>query len=299
MSPLILAALSSALQAQFNYVTNGGGIAITGYTGPGGAVAIPGTLNGLPVLIVGEGVSPVFNTGVTAVTIPGTVFQISPWAFDNVSSLASVTIPGSVTSIGDSALADCTKLTSITILDSVTNIGSYAFLADRSLTNATILDGLTSQGIWAFSGCTGLTSLTMGASLTDIGYAVFVFDTGLASVCFTGNAPSADVSIFDGDNHATVYYLPGATGWGQTLASRPAVLWDAQVLPGSFGIHENQFGFNITGSSNLVVVIEASTNLTDPTWYPLQTNTLNGTLLFFTDPQWTNYANRFYRLTWP
>ena len=64
-------------------------------------------------------------------------------------------------------------------------------------------------------------------------------------------------------------------------------------------IKSNQFGFNITASSNLVVVVEASTNLANPTWYPLQTNTLNGNPLYFTDPQWTNFGSRFYRVTWP
>ncbi len=65
------------------------------------------------------------------------------------------------------------------------------------------------------------------------------------------------------------------------------------------GVRTNQFGFNITGSSNLLVVIEASTNLANPNWYPVQTNTLNGSTLYFTDPQWTNYGSRFYRVTWP
>ena len=33
--------------------TNNGTITITGYTGPGGAVTIPGTINGLPVTSIG------------------------------------------------------------------------------------------------------------------------------------------------------------------------------------------------------------------------------------------------------
>jgi len=64
-------------------------------------------------------------------------------------------------------------------------------------------------------------------------------------------------------------------------------------------VRTNQFGFNITGSSNLVVVTEATTSLANPTWSRLQTNTLNGSLLYFTDPKWTNYPSRFYRVTWP
>ena len=74
------------VQAQFNYTTNNGTITITGYTGPGGAVAIPDTINGLPVTRIGDS------------------------AFDGETSLTSVTIPNSVTSIGEEAFSCCTSL---------------------------------------------------------------------------------------------------------------------------------------------------------------------------------------------
>ena len=38
----------------YTYTTNNGTITITGYTGPGGAVTIPGTINGLPVTSIGD-----------------------------------------------------------------------------------------------------------------------------------------------------------------------------------------------------------------------------------------------------
>ena len=44
------------------------------------------------------------------------------------------------------------------------------------------------------------------------------------------------------------------------------------------------------------LVIEASTNLAD--WWPLFTNTTPTNLVFFTDPDATNYARRFYRAVW-
>jgi hypothetical protein len=64
-------------------------------------------------------------------------------------------------------------------------------------------------------------------------------------------------------------------------------------------VRTNQFGFNITGTTNAVVVVEASTNLTNPTWSRLGTNILNGGASYFNDPQWTNYSGRFYRLSLP
>jgi hypothetical protein len=50
---LMLLTLPAPLQAQFTYTTNNGAITITQYTGPGGAVVIPDTINGLPVTAIG------------------------------------------------------------------------------------------------------------------------------------------------------------------------------------------------------------------------------------------------------
>jgi hypothetical protein len=90
-------------------------------------------------------------------------------------------------------------------------------------------------------------------------------------------------------------------GWGSTFDGVPTALWQPQVQTSddSFGVRTNQFGFNMTWASGQVVVVEAATNLVSPTWLPLQTNTLTAGASYFSDPQWTNYPNRFYRLRSP
>jgi hypothetical protein len=108
--------------------------------------------------------------------------------------------------------------------------------------------------------------------------------------------------VFDGDNNATVYYLQGTTGWGPEFqGGRPIVLWNPQVQANdaSFGVRTNRFGFTITGTSGLVIVVEACTNLANSIWSPLQTITLTSGESYFSDPQWTNYHARFYRLRSP
>jgi hypothetical protein len=101
----------------------------------------------------------------------------------------------------------------------------------------------------------------------------------------------------------TIYYLPGTTGWAAFAAANdvPVAVWQPQALTsdGSFGVQNNQFGFNINWASGLTVVVEACTDLANPVWSPLQTNTLTGSSLYFSDPQWTNYPARFYRITTP
>jgi hypothetical protein len=61
----------------------------------------------------------------------------------------------------------------------------------------------------------------------------------------------------------------------------------------AFGVTSGLFGFDVSGLSGASVIIEASTNL--QTWIPLQTNQLNGGLLYFSDPQPPTNARLFYR----
>ena len=232
---LALLALPAVVQAQFNYTLNNGAITITGYTGPGGDVTIPATINGYPVTSIGS------------------------YAFYGINSLTSVTIPNSVTSIGSYAFEYCTSLTSVTIPNSVTGIAAQAF-----------------------DSCTSLTG-----------------------VYFQGNAPSlGGLNVFYNDANATVYYLPGTTGWGATYGGLPTALWflpNPLILnfgPG-FGVQSNRFGFIISWATNNPVVVEASTDLGHPVWSPVATNTLTGGSCYFSDPQWTNYPSRFYRIHSP
>jgi hypothetical protein len=136
-----------------------------------------------------------------------------------------------------------------------------------------------------------------------------VFDNcgNLTNVYFLGNSPTPtnDLSVFrsiygnSGYDTATVYYLPGTTGWGSRFDGLPTVLWLPQVQTSgaSFGVQTNQFGFDINWVNGQTVVVEASTNFVY--WQPVQTNTLTTGSAYFSDPQWTNYPTRFYRLRSP
>jgi uncharacterized repeat protein (TIGR03803 family) len=270
-------------QAHYSYTTNSGKITITGYTGSGGAVVIPSTINGLQVAYLG------------------------PNAFNGCTSLTSVTIPNSVTSIAEAAFFSCTSLTNVTIGSGVTSIGYDAFNGCGSLARITIPNNVTSIGEWLFGWCSSLTSVTIGTGLASIGDYAFYTCSSLGGVFFVGSAPSlGGAHVFEGDNNATIYYLPRTnTGWGTTFGSRPTRLWPEVE---GFGVRTNRLGFTIIGTSNLVIVVEACTNLGNPcSWFSVGTNTLtNGCSYFtggssyFTDPQrTTNYPARFYRLRSP
>jgi hypothetical protein len=265
-------------------------------------------------------------SGLTSITIPNSVTSIGDEVFLGCSSLTSInvdaanpayssmngvlfdkpqatllqfpeglggsyTIPNSVTSVGEEAFYG-SGLTSVTIPGSITSIGQEAFFDCYNLTNAVIDNGVTSIGVDAFA-VTSLTSVTIPSSVTSIGQEAFFDCTSLTTAYFLGNEPPDDGTVFNGDP-ATVYYLSGTTGWGSTFGSVPAVLWNPQAItPGFAG---GQFGFNLIGPTNAVIVIEACTNLSHPVWLPVSTNTLSALgASAFSDPQSGGYPIRFYR----
>jgi hypothetical protein len=121
-------------------------------------------------------------------------------------------------------------------------------------------------------------------------------------VYFEGNAPATVPPLFSDDDNVTVYYLAGTTGWDSPFAeSLPPTLWNAQVRTSSanFGVQTNRFGFNISGTTNIPIVVEACTNLANARWTPLQSCAITNGLIYFSDAQWTNYPARFYRIRSP
>jgi hypothetical protein len=219
-------------------------------------------------------------TGSLAVTIPDIVdgdpvISIGVAAFGNCYEVTSVTIPNSVTCIGDAAFDSCSALTSISIPSNVASIGELTFGFCTSLTNITIPNSVTNIGDLAFSYCTNLTNIT-----------------------FFGNAPALGSYVFNSiATGATVYYYYGTSGWSSNYGGLPTVeLFNPPQINSvgsNVGVQSDAFSFTVTGGSNQTIVVEGSTNLVN--WQPVWTNTLSGTNVVFTDPQWSNYPSRFYR----
>jgi hypothetical protein len=146
-----------------------------------------------------------------------------------------------------------------------------------------------------------LTSIMIGNSVTRIGDMAFYNCFRLNAVIFQGNAPSLGSYVFFNDPTTRVYYLPGTTGWALTFGGLPTAVWNPVIQasgPG-FGVGKNGFGFTITGTPGIPIVVEASISLPTPGWTSLQTCTLTNGSIHFSDPQWPNYPTRFYRVRWP
>ena len=236
----------------------------------------------------------------TSATLGNGVTSLADYLFW-ASGLASITIPNTVTNLGRAVFADCGSLRTIVIPDSVTSAGAYTVSGSASLTNVTIGSGLTSISERFFYNCPSLLSITIPAGITNIGAAAFATWGPLSAVYFKGNAPSFVIDLFAANFNVTNYYLPGTTNWGTTYAARPTALWRAKVQSSGagFGVRSNRFGFNVLWASGMRVVIDGCSSLANPVWTPLQTNTLITDTFYFSDPNWTNYPTRLYRIRSP
>ena len=279
-----------------------------------------------------------FCLGLTNVTMTASIISIGDRAFFSCWNLSGFTMPQQVASIGTSAFAFCYSLPTITIPASVTNIGAGAFTQCSGMTGINVdaynsfyssVDGVLfdkSQTVIlrypepragrykipntvrnidgdAFTYCSGLSSVTIPGSVTNIGYFAFYRCDTLTSAYFEGNAPSSDEPFGDPNarDWATIYYLPGSTGWGPVTYDLPTALRQplVQITAPSFGVGTNGFGFTVSWADGMTVLVEASTNLISHSWIPLATNTLSSGSSYFSDPQWGKYSQRLYRVRKP
>jgi hypothetical protein len=240
--------------------------------------------------------------GLTSVVVPDTVTSMGESVFYECMGLTNLTIPGSLSVIPNYALENCTNLGNVIILDGVTDIGFAAFRWCSALTKVLISSTVTNIDNSVFSGCTSLTNVTIGSGVSTIDFYAFLGCSNLLNVYFTGNAPATITGGFSGDN-VTLYYLPGTLGWSNTLGPDffgyqiPSVLWNPSITVAS--TQHGQFIFDISGTKDIPIVVEASTSLPGGTWVPLMTGTLTNGLLRFIDSSRTNYMSRFYRIGSP
>jgi len=175
--------------------------AIAGYLGSNSDITVPATIDGIPVISIGD--RAFAYSSLTNVTIPNSVTTIGASAFEFCGALTNVTIPASVTKIGVGALA-CPSLTNITVQVGnplYSSVNGVLFYENQTTIiqcpaglggNYTIPNSVTNIGDEAFDGCFRLTSVAIPNSVTTIGDSAF---TG--SFLYTVTIPDNVTSIGD------------------------------------------------------------------------------------------------------
>ena len=204
----------AATSSDYDYqVLDDGTAEITDYTGPGGDIVIPDTIDGYTVTTIGnEAFS--WCTALTSIDIPDSVTTIGDEAFYSCDALATVNLGNGVTTIGDRAFFGCDALSTVNLGNGVTTIGDDAFYSCEALTSIEIPDSVTTIGEGAFEFCDALTTVNLGNGVTTIGDWAFYNCSALTNIDIPDSVITISDSAFeDCDALTTVYYAGTQEQW--------------------------------------------------------------------------------------
>jgi len=258
---LLVSAVASADQyGDFTYTTNSGYAEITGYTGAGGSMVIPGAIDGMPVRIADNAFRDLKT--ITDVVISNGVTRIGSRAFDSC-SLVNVAIPATVSDIGwrafafDAYTADANptniavdagnasysstngvlfnksrtlliqcpggKTGSYAVPSGVTTIDNSAFRYCTLLTSVTLPEGVQEIRSTAFFGCSDMVALSLPSSLTAIRSTAFMNCGSLTNLVISANVTVIEDAAFSGCDSLASITVDGSN---TTYASTNGVLFN-------------------------------------------------------------------------
>ena len=155
---------------------------ITGYNGNVSALIIPETLDGYPVVAIGNS------------------------AFRNKTALRSVVIPDSVVSIGAGAFARCTTLSNVQLSKNLNKMGAIAFGGctylslieiPKSLESCGANSSSSTYGEGPFDGCTGLKQVRFEEGVTRVASNLFNACGGLETIVIPNTVTSINSCAFN------------------------------------------------------------------------------------------------------
>lgn len=156
----------------------------------------------------------------------------------------------------------------------------------------------------------GLWNVTIPDTVIGIGSFSFNYCSGLQYACFEGNVPTGpgNAVIRVAPAMTNVFYVPGTAGWEQTYSGIPTAPCVAceplsflprlnpPLLLGNGGL---QFRFTYPSGASFTVFAASNVALPFDQWTDLgaAVETPPGSGQYqFTDPQTTNYVQRYYRV---
>ena len=151
----------------------------------------------IPSTVTKIGTYSFYSTGITEITIPESVTEISKNAFSYSNKLVKVTLPSSLTKLADSVFNWCSSLTTVNIPKSLTSVGSYA-LSGTAIESIVLPETVTELGDGAFSYCTKLTSVNIPEGITEIGMFTFNKCKALTSLHIPASVKKMYSDVFYG-----------------------------------------------------------------------------------------------------
>ncbi len=123
------------------------------------------------------------------------VYDVSPYAFENLSGVDKVVISEGIERIDENAFSGC-DLKTLMLPESLLSIEYNAFADCLSLKEITFAEGLDYIGVNAFAGCTNLRNVILPDSVTEIDYDAFFDCNALESVYIGRNLKYMSGNVF-------------------------------------------------------------------------------------------------------
>ncbi len=141
--------------------------------------------------------------GGSSYTVPATVTELAPFAFESCTNLTDIVLPSTLRNIGAWAFAN-TGLTAMNMPNSVRTVDDHAFCACTALTDVKLSSNLQELGAGAFWGCTALNSIELPNRLQSVSYCLFYGCKELRAVTVPASVQTIEDEAFSGSNYQIV-----------------------------------------------------------------------------------------------
>ena len=226
------------------YVTENGGVTITGADLTAASITIPSEIAGLPVRTIGSHAFYNSQTGgnhvLQSVTLPDSLTAIAPHAFSGCSKLTAVTLPDSCTRIGEYAFQGCSSLTQINIPEGVTIIKPFTF-ANCGFQEISLPETVMEVDSNAFASCQ-LVALELPVGVALVGESAFAHNQMLQYAILPGVVQIGDNAFEACTNMKAVLFSEALQSIGAGAFSNCKALTEVELPEGLESIGDYAFG---------------------------------------------------------
>lgn len=219
---------------------------ITKYYGSVAAIIVPDTIDGYPVVAIGEGAFR-GNKYLTAILIPDCITSIDDYAFADT-NLDSLVLPAELNSLGRCILSGNKGVTEIVIPKTLSSTGSsYSNLiegdgpfAESNVQTAVIESGMTVIPEHLFHKNSTLTSVEIPDTVTEISCYAFA-QTGLENIELPSSVTTLQYEIFSGGNLLQISIPDSVTGMGNAIFQNCSKLQKVKLPKARYNISDYTF----------------------------------------------------------